>query len=111
MKNALIVGTLVVLLVLVTGAAYLPDSQVQVFAPNGKLTVTLTAPSTTRDMTKWKAYRVQSTVDCIRRHMPTSAKGSYPSVKVYADSPVQLGVSITTPFTNLSGCTGTLEGM
>lgn len=99
-------------LVVVLGAAYLPNKEVQIFSPDGRATEALTGASTTSDDSKKTVIRIYTPVTCYRRHMPTSAKGSYPQVKMNANSITELGINVATPFTNLSGCTGgTKEGM
>lgn len=100
--------------IVVLGAAYLPNTVVQVFAPDGRKTVSLTAASTTTDTTKWTAVHISSPVDAYRRHMPaaSSNKALYPQVPIYGQVSVMLGVNSATPFLNISGATGgVLEGM
>lgn len=107
MKNLL----LTVLALFCIAAEDVPSNNMQQFIPDGRKTVVLTAVSTTVDLSAFRAIRLYSTSACIRRHLPTSSKGIYPSVVVQATTPTILGISKATPFVNLSGCVGTIEGM
>lgn len=104
-------GLIVFCTTIALGAAYLPNTNVQVFTPNGRLTTAITAKSTTVDLSTRTAYRIRSSVDCKYRALPTSAKEAYVPVPIFADVPEVNGVNIATPFLNHSGCVGTREEM
>jgi hypothetical protein len=83
-----------------------PYDNAQIFAPNGKLTESITS-ATTRNLTKTRVWRVTSTTAWKRMHTATSAKDS-----TYVDVPAgitELGVSSITPFLHMTSVTGTLE--
>ena len=93
------------------GAAYLPNTSVQVFTPDGRASVAITAKSTTEDLTERRVWKIRSSTACIFRALPTSAKSTYPAIPIQADVPEVNGVHISSPFLNYSGCVGTREVM
>lgn len=93
------------------GAAYLPNTSVQVFTPDGRASVATTSSSVIVDLTDRKVWKIRSSASCIYRVLPTSAKGSYPAITIQADVPEVNGVHISSPFLNYSGCVGTREVM
>ena len=80
---------------------------IQTFAPEGSFTTLLTVNSTTTDLTNKFMYGIYGTAaTCKFRLMPTSSKGTYVSAIAPATTWIIFAVNKTTPFLNLSGCTG-----
>ena len=96
---------------IVFGAAYLSNTNAQVFTPNGMYTRAITAKSETVNLTTRIAYKIRTSAACIFRMLPTTSKASYPAVSIEAASVELNGVNIATPFLNHSGCVGTREEM
>ena len=81
---------------------------IQGHAPNGKKDLTLVPASQTVDMTNDISWAAYTTTDCFYRNMSTATKaGKLKTIPSYGWH--QRVVNKITPFTNFSGCTGSLE--
>lgn len=89
-------------------AFYSAGDPIQVFAPNGTTTTTLTVNSTTVDLTNYVIFEVESGsgTTCNIRLMPTSSKGAYKQTVLRTAGTLYIRAKNTaTPFLNMSGCT------
>jgi hypothetical protein len=80
---------------------------VQFFAPDGTATTALSVASVTVDLSNYILYGVYSASGtCLKRLMPTSAKGAYVASPVPNTLWHIRAKNAATPFLNLSGCVG-----
>jgi hypothetical protein len=103
---AMATGLAVVPYPIVSSPSY-PGS-IQMFAPNGTTTTTLTVASTTVNLANYIMFSVESGsgTTCNIRLMPTLAKGAYAqTVLRVAGTRFDRAKNSATPFLNMSGCT------
>jgi hypothetical protein len=106
-SSAMATGLAVVPYPIVSSPSY--PGTIQMFAPNGTTTTTLTVASKTVDLTNYIMFSVESGsgTTCNVRLMPTSAKGAYAqTVLRVAGTRFDRAKNSATPFVNFSGCTG-----
>lgn len=93
------------------GALMGGNQPIQTFAPDGKLSSTLTVNSSKRDLTGKILYNLYTPTGttCIYRNMSTNTKAGA-KITIPVTTFVTRAMNPSTPFLNLSGCTaGTLE--
>lgn len=107
--------TLIIALLLVATAAFAKgplekdtryNTPIQGFAPNGLVSVLLTVAGTTVDAGSLLAIAVYSPIDCKVRFMATTSKTGSVSHTLLGGQRTTFVINRTTPFVNLSTCTG-----
>lgn len=78
---------------------------VQLFSPNGAQSQLLTVVNTTINMSADTAWELYAPTACKVRFLPTTARGTNPTMTVLVGTTVTKGVNRLTPFINFSGCT------